>query len=50
EAPTFAQYVGGSAILVGIVLTGMGNMRSRVQESAVSQVKDMEGEVGFKGV
>jgi drug/metabolite transporter (DMT)-like permease len=50
EAPTFAQYVGGSAILVGIVLTQMGNMRSRVQERALSQVKDMDGEVGFKGV
>ena len=53
EAPTLAQYIGGSAILCGIVLSQIGNWRKPSPPTGAnnrnhSQV--METGVGFKGV
>lgn len=52
ETPTMAQYIGGSIILIGIVLNQIGVFRK--QESApqpsVSPAKEMDMEVGFKGI
>ncbi len=45
EAPTFAQYVGGSIILIGIFL---GQVRGRLTSSNVAMT--VESKIGFKGV
>jgi drug/metabolite transporter (DMT)-like permease len=52
EAPTMAQYIGGSVILLGIVLNQMGVFRSSATtaQPTVSPAKEMDMEVGFKGV
>lgn len=49
EAPTFAQYIGGAVILCGIALNQIGISRQRA-EPQVSSAKEMDIEVGFKGL
>ena len=53
EVPTVAQYIGGSVVIVGIILNQIGVFRKTPQTKAPSQVnsaKEMDMEVGFKGV
>lgn len=53
EAPTFAQYIGGSVIIFGIVLNQIGVSRQSAEtttEPQVSSAKEMDMEVGFKGL
>ncbi|MBE9114741.1 DMT family transporter [Lusitaniella coriacea LEGE 07157] len=53
EAPTMAQYIGGSVILVGIVLNQIGvsrKMETSAPQPSINPVKEMEMEVGFKGI
>jgi drug/metabolite transporter (DMT)-like permease len=56
EAPTTAQYIGGSVILVGIVLNQMGVQRlksTQPKESEYSSQENIEhinDRIGFKGV
>ncbi|MGB3237990.1 MAG: DMT family transporter [Geitlerinemataceae cyanobacterium] len=52
EAPTMAQYIGGSVIVLGIVLNQIGVFRSAATTPAptVSPAKEIDMEVGFKGV
>jgi drug/metabolite transporter (DMT)-like permease len=56
EAPTFAQYVGGSLILVGIFLSQVGLRRQNSRRVALSKVsstqakQEIETGMGFKGV
>jgi drug/metabolite transporter (DMT)-like permease len=46
EAPTFAHYVGGGVILLGIGLSQIGLQRSRCAQTA----QEIETAVGFKGI
>lgn len=48
EAPTTAQYLGGSIIMAGIFLSQMGNRRNLSKEENMEQ--EGENNVGFKGV
>lgn len=53
EAPTTAQYIGGSVILIGILLNQIGVFRKQSQpapQPPVSPAKEMDIEVGFKGI
>ncbi|MGB7444974.1 MAG: DMT family transporter [Coleofasciculaceae cyanobacterium] len=53
EEPTVAQYIGGSVVIVGIVLNQIGVFRKTAQTTTppqVSPAKEMDMEVGFKGV
>ncbi|MGK7874917.1 MAG: DMT family transporter [Xenococcaceae cyanobacterium] len=53
EVPTLGQYIGGGVIICGIVLNQIGVMRQSTQISVVpqvSQAKEMDMEVGFKGI
>jgi drug/metabolite transporter (DMT)-like permease len=53
EAPTMAQYIGGSLIIVGILLNQIGAVRLAAQTVPVpvsDSAKEMDLEVGFKGV
>jgi drug/metabolite transporter (DMT)-like permease len=53
EAPTMAQYIGGAVIICGIVLNQIGVMRKNAEilpTPPVSSAKEMDMEVGFKGV
>jgi drug/metabolite transporter (DMT)-like permease len=56
EAPTQAQYIGGSLILVGIFLSQVGTWRqnsSRVASGKVSSIpaqQQVETDMGFKGI
>ncbi|MEC4813026.1 MAG: DMT family transporter [Scytonema sp. PMC 1069.18] len=56
EAPTQAQYIGGSLILVGIFLSQLGIRRQADRRVALSQVDStaaeqaVETDVGFKGI
>jgi drug/metabolite transporter (DMT)-like permease len=53
EAPTFAQYIGGGVILLGIALNQIGVVRQRTQSPTVPPVtpaKEIDMEVGFKGI
>ncbi len=56
EAPTLAQYIGGSVILIGIFLSQVGIRRQASRRSAFSQVDSTQAEqkveagVGFKGI
>jgi hypothetical protein len=52
EAPTSAQYIGGSVILIGIILNQIGifRQRSTTPIPTVSPAKEMDMEVGFKGI
>jgi len=46
ELPTMAHYIGGSVIILGIILNQMGAVR---QNRAIDE-QEMEHKVGFKGV
>lgn len=56
EAPTSAQYLGGSVILVGIFLTQVGKKQKTARRVPVSIVKSTQAEqevetgMGFKGI
>lgn len=53
EAPNFAQYIGGGVILCGIVLNQIGVSRKSpetIDATQVSSAKEMDMEVGFKGL
>lgn len=53
EAPTFAQYIGGSVIICGIVLNQIGVSRMPATTPTAPQVspaKETDVEVGFKGI
>ncbi|MDY6936183.1 MAG: DMT family transporter [Cyanobacteriota bacterium] len=53
EAPNFAQYAGGSIILIGIVLNQIGATRQRnleMSRQGESGKIQMDAKVGFKGV
>ena len=52
EAPTLAQYIGGSVIIGGIALNQIGVLRFSTQTTAAPQIteKEMDTEVGFKGI
>ena len=53
EAPTFAQYLGGGVIIVGIILNRIGILRQLAEESAQRVIrpnKEVDMAVGFKGV
>ncbi|KYC42316.1 hypothetical protein WA1_20290 [Scytonema hofmannii PCC 7110] len=56
EAPTLAQYIGGSVILIGIFLSQVGIRRQASRRSAFSKVDSTQAEqkveagVGFKGI
>lgn len=53
EAPTIAQYIGGSVIIFGIVLNQIGIIRENAERSAPSRLipaKEMDVNVGFKGI
>lgn len=44
EVPTMAHYIGGSVIILGIILNQIGTMGQN------NSVKEMEQQVGFKGI
>lgn len=53
EAPTRAQYIGGSVIICGIILNQIGVSRKSAETPTVPQLssdKEMDMEVGFKGI
>lgn len=53
EAPTFAQYIGGSVIICGIVVNQIGVSRMPATTPTAPQVtpaKEMDVDVGFKGI
>lgn len=53
EAPTIAQYIGGSVIICGIVLNQIGVSQMPTQPPTtpeVSAAQEMDVEVGFKGI
>jgi drug/metabolite transporter (DMT)-like permease len=52
EAPNTAQYVGGSLILIGIILgqIGISRMSTRAASTMMPTAIAMDMEVGFKGV
>ncbi|MEA5551433.1 DMT family transporter [Anabaena cylindrica UHCC 0172] len=56
EAPTFAQYVGGSLVLVGIFLSQIGIQLQSYRKTAPKKVNSLgaeqkvETEMGFKGI
>ena len=52
EAPTLAQYIGGSIIMCGIALNQIGVLRFSAQTTPKPQIteKEMDMEVGFKGI
>jgi drug/metabolite transporter (DMT)-like permease len=49
ESPTFAQYIGGIFILLGIICNQIGVWKKAAQP-IVTNSKEMDMEVGFKGV
>lgn len=53
EAPTTAQYIGGSVILLGIVLNQLGTRQQPAESTSAIQseaCKEIEIEAGFKGI
>jgi drug/metabolite transporter (DMT)-like permease len=53
EVPTLAQYIGGSVIILGIVLNHIGVTRQSARPFAASRrtpAKEMDSNVGYKGV
>lgn len=56
EAPTMAQYLGGSLILVGIFLSQIGNLRHSSRKFASRKLsstpaeQEVETHMGFKGI
>ncbi|NEP00914.1 MAG: DMT family transporter [Symploca sp. SIO2E9] len=52
EAPTTAQYIGGSVIIIGIVLNQIGISRQSAEAAREQErpAKEMDVEMGFKGI
>ena len=53
EAPTMAQYIGGSVIIIGIILNQIGVSRQQIDSKIISkeiEQKNRDMEVGFKGI
>ncbi|MBD2246441.1 DMT family transporter [Nostoc sp. FACHB-888] len=56
ETPTFAQYVGGVVILLGIILSQFGISQKQSlqtqqsQNDSIAKLKEVESEIGFKGM
>lgn len=53
EAPTTAQYIGGSVILLGIIINQIGTRQQPAETTAALESessKEMEMEAGFKGI
>jgi drug/metabolite transporter (DMT)-like permease len=55
EAPTKAQYIGGSVILVGIFMGHIGTRRQVIRQNMdkkllVSTKQEIEAKIGFKGI
>jgi drug/metabolite transporter (DMT)-like permease len=56
ETPTIAQYIGGSVILVGIILSQIGIKRQTSARAAMNRVDSAEAQqevetgIGFKGI
>jgi drug/metabolite transporter (DMT)-like permease len=56
EAPTSAQYIGGAVILVGVVISHVGNQRKQSLDvemqkvNSTEKLREIESEVGFKGM
>ncbi|MBW4614403.1 MAG: DMT family transporter [Desmonostoc vinosum HA7617-LM4] len=49
EAPTSAQYIGGSLILVGIFISQIGNRRQATRGMTPTK-QELENSMGFKGI
>ena len=49
EVPTMAHYIGGSVIVIGIILNQLGAAKQSAAERDKS-AKGMDGQVGFKGI
>lgn len=53
EVPTLAQYIGGSAIIIGIIINQIGVWKKQAKtapQPSTNSAQEMEMEVGFKGV
>jgi drug/metabolite transporter (DMT)-like permease len=55
EVPTQPQYIGGSLIIVGILISQVGIMRQTLRHTATdtinsTQVQQVEADMGFKGI
>ncbi|MBE9006896.1 DMT family transporter [Fortiea sp. LEGE XX443] len=55
EVPTLPQYIGGSLIIIGILISQVGVMRQTHRPTAPdgvnsTQVQQVEAEMGFKGI
>ena len=56
EAPTLAQYTGGFVIFIGIIFSQLGIVRktsrlsSETGASSLDKLREIESEVGFKGI
>ncbi|MBE9125491.1 MULTISPECIES: DMT family transporter [unclassified Coleofasciculus] len=50
EVPTAAQYMGGAAIVVGIILNQVGVVRQNAETRQVRQAQEQDVDMGFEGV
>ena len=50
ELPNSAQYIGGFVIIVGIICNQIGISSANEQKEAKSWQKEMDGDIGFKGI
>ncbi|WP_310834280.1 DMT family transporter [Aetokthonos hydrillicola] len=56
EAPTFAQYVGGTIVVFGIMISQFGVYRQQLlqrknlQDNSIAQLREVESKIGFKGM
>jgi drug/metabolite transporter (DMT)-like permease len=53
EVPTLAQYLGGSLLLVGVILSFIGNLyQSKINRELTksSTIEKMDTPIGFRGI
>jgi hypothetical protein len=53
EVPTLAQYLGGSLLLVGVILSFIGNLyQSKINRELEksSAIEKMDTPIGFRGI
>jgi drug/metabolite transporter (DMT)-like permease len=51
EVPTLAQYIGGSIVIIGIVISQIGiRKENKRQQNREQLIKNTDNEVGFKGI
>ncbi|MGK7935671.1 MAG: DMT family transporter [Xenococcaceae cyanobacterium] len=50
EAPTIAQYIGGSVIIMGIILNQIGVSKQERETNTAMKQRNQDMEVGFKGI